>query len=129
MTSFVWVPEEVVLAVHDRLLAIHGGSSGIRDRGLLDSALARPQNLAAYGEPDAFALAAAYASGIVNNHPFVDGNKRAGFMTAYVFLRRNGWQLEAREAEATRVMLDLAAGEVTEEQLAAWFGDNCQPVE
>lgn len=126
MTSFVWVPEEVVLAVHDRLLAIHGGSAGIRDPGLLDSALARPENLAAYGGPDVFALAAVYAAGIVKNHPFVDGNKRAGFMTAYIFLRRNSWQLQAPEAEATRVMLDLAAGEIKEQQLARWFSENCR---
>lgn len=126
MTSFVWLSEEVVLAVHDRLLAVHGGSAGIRDRGLLESALARPRNVAAYAEPDVFDLAAAYADGIVKNHPFVDGNKRAGFMAAYVFLGRNGWRLQASETEATRTTLGLAAGELSEEQLAAWLRGSCQ---
>lgn len=126
MSAYVWVSEDVILAVHDRLLAVHGGSAGIRDPGLLESALARPKNLAAYAEPDVFTLAAAYAGGIVRNHPFVDGNKRAGFMAAYVFLGRNGWRLHASEADATRAILALAAGEVSEERLAAWFRENCR---
>ncbi|MEE8524728.1 MAG: type II toxin-antitoxin system death-on-curing family toxin [Thermoanaerobaculia bacterium] len=129
MTDFVWVQEDAILAVHDRLLAVHGGAAGIRDRGLLDSAMARPQNLAAYGSPDVFQLAAAYASGIVHNHPFVDGNKRAGFMAAFIFLSRNGSDLSASELEATRTMLSLAAGETSEEQLAVWLGENCFRIE
>ena len=129
MTDFVWVREDAILAVHDRLLAIHGGAAGIRDRGLLDSAMARPQNLAAYGSPNVFQLAAAYASGIVQNHPFVDGNKRAGFMAAFIFLSRNGWDLSASEVEATRTMLRLAAGETSEEQLAVWLGESCRQTE
>ncbi|MCP4656584.1 MAG: type II toxin-antitoxin system death-on-curing family toxin [bacterium] len=129
MTDFVWVQEDAILAVHDRLLAVHGGAAGIRDRGLLDSAMARPQNLTAYGTPDVFQLAAAYASGIVHNHPFVDGNKRAGFMAAFIFLSRNGWDLLASEVEATRTMLSLAAGETSEEQFAAWLGENCRRIE
>ncbi len=129
MTDFVWVEEDAILAVHDRLLAVHGGAAGIRDRGLLDSAMARPQNLAAYGSPDVFQLAAAYARGIVHNHPFVDGNKRAGFMAAFIFLGRNGWDLSASEVEATRTMLSLAAGKTSEEQLAVWLGENCRQIE
>lgn len=129
MTDFIWVREDVILAVHDRLLAVHGGAAGIRDRGLLDSAMARPRNLAAYGAPDAFQLAAAYASGIMDNHPFVDGNKRAGFMAAFIFLSRNGWDLSASEVEATRTMLSLAAGEISEEQFAVWLGENCRRIE
>jgi len=129
VTDFIWVREDVILAVHDRLLAVHGGAAGIRDRGLLDSAMARPRNLAAYGAPDAFQLAAAYASGIMDNHPFVDGNKRAGFMAAFIFLSRNGWDLSASEVEATRTMLSLAAGEISEEQFAVWLGENCRRIE
>ncbi len=129
MTDFVWVQENAILAIHDRLLAVHGGSAGIRDRGLLDSALARPRNFAAYGTPDVFELAAAYACGIVQNHPFVDGNKRAGFMATFIFLDRNGWDLQAPEAEATRTMLSLAAGETSEEQLAFWLRKSCRRIE
>ncbi len=129
MTDFVWVKEDAILAVHDRLLAVHGGATGIRDRGLLDSAMARPQNLAAYGAPDVFQLAAAYAGGIVHNHPFVDGNKRAGFMAAFIFLSRNGWDLSASEVEATRTMLSLAAGKTSEEELAVWLSENCRPAD
>lgn len=124
MSDFAWLQDTVVLAVHDRLLAIHGGAAGIRDRGLLDSALARPQNLAAYQSPTVFELAAAYAGGIVRNHPFVDGNKRAGFMAAFIFLARNGWVLSASEAEATTMVRRLAAGEASEEQFAAWLSES-----
>jgi death-on-curing protein len=126
-TSWVWIEEELILAVHDRLLAVHGGSVGLRDRGLLDSALARPRNLAAYGTEDIFRLAAAYAAGIVRNHPFVDGNKRAGFMATLVFLGRNGQTLRAPEAEATHAVLSLAVGEMEEEHFAIWLSENCQP--
>lgn len=129
MTDFVWVEDDVILAVHDRLLAVHGGAAGIRDHGLLDSAMARPQNMAGYGAPDVSQLAAAYVSGIVHNHPFVDGNKRAGFMAAYIFLSRNGWDLVASEVEATRTMLSLAAGETSEEQFAGWIANNCRRIE
>jgi death-on-curing protein len=128
VTDFVWLQEDVILAVHDRLLAVHGGAAGLRDRGLLDSAMARPQNLAGYGSPDIFQLAAAYAGGIVHNHPFVDGNKRMGLMAAFIFLSRNGWDLSSSEADATRTMLSLAAGETSEEQLAAWLEENCRRI-
>jgi len=117
----VWLEQRVIKAVHDRLLGEHGGASGVRDEGLLGSALARPRHIAAYGDPDLHALAAAYASGIVRNHPFVDGNKRTAFMAAYIFLARNGVVLCAAEPEATRAVLALAAGEMTEDAFAAWL--------
>jgi death-on-curing protein len=116
-----------VLAIHDKVLALHGGVAGLRDEGLLESALARPQQLIAYGDPDLFDLATAYASGIVRNHPFVDGNKRTGFMTAYTFLGANGQRLVASEPLATAAMRDLAAGKLAEEGFAAWLRDNCEP--
>jgi death-on-curing protein len=109
-----WLFEGVVIAMHGEQIAEHGGSLGIRDAGLLSSALARPQNQAAYGEPSVFVLAAAYASGIIRNHPFVDGNKRTGFLAAYVFLDLNGWELMSSEAEAVAAVLALATGEMDE---------------
>lgn len=113
--------------MHDLLLAEHGGATGIRDPGLLDSALARPRQLHAYGEPDTCDMAAAYAGGIIRNHPFVDGNKRAGFMSAYVFLALNGLQLTAAEVDVVRVVTLLAADEIDETAFAAWLRDNCEP--
>ena len=101
---------------------------GIRDEGLLDSALARPRQLLAYGDPDIFELATAYAFGIVRNHPFVDGNKRTGFMAAYVFLRLHGYRLVAPEAEAVVAFQDLAAGEIDEAMLAKWIEANAERV-
>lgn len=104
------------------LLAEFGGSPGVRDKGLLDSALARPRNLHAHKKsPDLAALAASYAAGIVRNHPFIDGNKRTGFMAAYIFLDRNGVELTAPEAEATAIIRSLAAREIDESALAAWI--------
>ena len=122
----VWVAEEVVLAIHERLLAEHGGASGLRDGEMLESALARPQQLLAYGEPDLYDLAAAYAGGIVRNHPFVDGNKRTAFMTAFVFLTRNGVQLIAPEIEAVQIVTALAANELEETEFAGWLRNNCR---
>ena len=113
--------------MHDLLLAEHGGATGIRDPGLLDSALARPRQLHAYGEPDTCDMAAAYAAGIIRNHPFVDGNKRTGFMSAYVFLALNGLQLTAAEVDVVRVVTLLAADEIDETAFAAWLRDNCEP--
>lgn len=127
MSDWVWVQKRVVLLVHDEQIAEHGGSAGIRDEGLLDSAMGRPQNLAAYGEPDAAALAASYAYGIARNHPFVDGNKRAAFITAGIFLTVNGLRLTAPQAEAAVVFLELAAGTITEDELAQWFRDRTEP--
>jgi len=116
-----WVKDEVLLAVHDEQLAEHGGAGGVRDSGLLDSALARPKNLAAYEKPSVFDLAAAYAMGIIHNHPFVDGNKRTGFLAAYIFLALNGWELDAPEAAAAAIVLDLAAGKMDETQFSIWL--------
>ena len=116
-----WVAPGVVLAVHDRQLAEHGGLDGIRDAGAIDSALARPVNLAAYGDPDAASLAAAYVCGISMNHGFVDGNKRTAWVTARLFLADNGYRIEFNSADAIRIMEDVAAGQVDEDELAAWF--------
>jgi len=116
-----WLPTKTVLAIHEEQIREHGGGSGVRDAGLLESALARPKNLAAYGEPDLAELAAAYAFGIARNHPFVDGNKRTAFVTAGTFLIRNGAALDVAEAEAVVVFTDLAAGRLTEAELAAWY--------
>ncbi|MDF1733418.1 MAG: type II toxin-antitoxin system death-on-curing family toxin, partial [Minwuia sp.] len=114
----------VVEAVHDAQLAEHGGLPGLRDPGLLESALARPRNSYSYGETEIRTLAASYAFGIARNHPFVDGNKRMAFLSAYVFLRLNGWQMKATEAEATTVILSLAAGSMSESDFANWLCNN-----
>lgn len=116
-----WLMEGVVIAMHGEQISEHGGSLGIRDAGLLSSALARPQNQAAYGEPSVFDLAAAYAFGIIRNHPFVDGNKRTGFLATYVFLDLNGWELIASEVEAVAAVLALAANEMDEAGFASWL--------
>jgi death-on-curing protein len=121
MSEPVWVVRELVLVLHDRLLTEHGGAPGLRDEGLLESALARPRQLLAYRDPDICALAAAYAAGLVRNHPFIDGNKRTAFMAAYVFLARNGRTLTAGEASATSMMSGLAAGEIDEDAFATWL--------
>lgn len=122
-----WVKEGVVLAVHDEQIAEHGGLKGVRDAGMLSSALMRPQQQYTYGNPTVFDLAAAYAFGIVNNHPFVDGNKRTGFLTAYIFLGLNGWELMASEAEAVTAVLNLAKGEMGENEFARWLNDLSVP--
>ncbi len=119
-----WLREDVVIAMHGEQIAEHGGRPGIRDMGLLSSALARPQNQAAYGKPSVFNLAAAYAFGVIQNHPFVDGNKRAGFLAAYVFLDLNGWELVASEAEAVSAVTALATGEMDEAGFSDWLKDN-----
>jgi death-on-curing protein len=122
----VWVRLDAILAAHDDQLAEHGGATGIRHQGLLESALARPRNLFAYGEASLAKLAAAYAFGIARNHPFVDGNKRTALVAAEGFLGLNGFDLAATDVEAVSVFLSLAAGETTEEQLAAWFEQKIQ---
>ena len=119
--SWHWLLDEVVIAIHDEQIAVHGGSLGIRDSGLLSSALARPKHKANYGDPSVFDLAAAYAYGIIRNHPFVDGNKRTGFLVAYVFLHINGWELRSIEVEAVNAVLDLAAGEMDEPFFSEWL--------
>lgn len=119
-----WVTIEVALAAHAEQIAEHGGGEGVRDANLLDSAMARPLNLAVNGEPDAAALAAAYAYGIARNHPFVDGNKRTAAVVSELFLLLNGRSLGATDAELVVTFLALAAGELGEEELAVWFGDH-----
>ena len=119
-----WVLPETVLTLHEQLLAEFGGLSGVRDAGLLDSALARPQNLLAYGQPDSFDLAASYGFGMVKNHPFNDGNKRTGFAVAVLFLELNGYRFQAAEADATVRTLALAAGAMNEAQYGAWLKAN-----
>lgn len=122
--AWLWVPKRSVLGAHAKSLAAYGGADGIRDIGLLESALARPENRAAYGDPDLFDLAAAYAFGIVRNHPFIDGNKRTSFLTAILFLDLNGAFLAASEVEATATMLALASGEIGEAEYATWLREN-----
>jgi len=116
-----WVSLEVVLAVHGRQIAEHGGADGIRDLGLIESALARPANLMSYGDPDAASLAAAYAHGLVPNHGFVDGNKRVAWVAARLFLRANGRTLEFDPFDAIRIMESASAGQVSQEEVANWF--------
>ena len=111
----------MVHAIHDRQLAEHGGPDGIRDQGAIESALARPRDLAAYSEPDAAALAAAYAIGIVRNHGFLDGNKRTAWVVARLFLLDNGYRLQCDRREAVRTMEEAAAGTLDETELADWF--------
>ncbi len=122
--DWIWIAESVVLAIHEEHLAEHGGGLGIREMALLESALARPRNPAAYsttGEHDAATLAAAYAFGITRNHPFVDGNKRTRFVLLELFLQLNGFELVADDADCVTTMLDLATGTLTEQNLVAWI--------
>ena len=125
MSEPVWITKDLILAVQEQLLSRFGGLAGVRDDGLLESALARPQQLFAYGEPSVFELAAAYAHGIVKNHPFLDGNKRAGFMAAYIFLGANRFELDAPEEDAVAYTLALAAGEIEAPDFAAWLERSC----
>lgn len=119
-----WIDKQALLLLHGESVAEHGGATGMRDAGLLDSALARAANLAAYGEPDVAALAATYGYGIARNHPFVDGNKRAAFLSVGLFLALNGYRLVTSQAEATVVIFALAAGELPEAEFAAWLRTN-----
>jgi death on curing protein len=123
MTKIVWLLEETIRAIHHRQIAEHGGGEGLRDEGLLSSALARPQNLLAYGQPppDLASLAAAYAFGIARDHPFVDGNKRTALIAARTFLLLNGVNLDAGQDEKFLTFQNLAAGTLTEEELADWI--------
>ena len=126
MTDWKWLRPDTAEAVHDEQLAELGGGAGVRDGGALLSALARSQNLVAYGDPDAADLAAAYAYGVARNHPFVDGNKRTSWVLARSFLKKNGINLNYKDAEAVVVMLALAAGELSESELAGWFRGRIQ---
>lgn len=123
MTGWRWVDAAVVQAIHDRQLSEHGGLSGARDPGAVASALARPENLAAYGEPDAAGLAAAYAFGLARNHGFSDGNKRTAWVVARLFLADNGYRLRFDPVDAVRTVEAVAAGTMQEDNLAAWFRD------
>ena len=124
MADWIWVRQDVVLALHDEQIAEHGGLSGIRDAALVESALARPLNLAAYGQPDAADLAAACAFGLARNHPFADGNKRSAAVVALTFLLLNDVAFEITEAELVVMTLALAAGDLSEDQVARWFRDH-----
>ena len=124
---WIWVTLDVALAAHLEQLSEHGGGEGVRDERLLDSAMARPQNLLAYGTPDAAALAAAYAFGIARNHPFVDGNKRTAAVVSETFLALNGYVLSATDAELVVAFLALAAEDLSEEELADWFRGHLIP--
>lgn len=123
-----WIDRSFVLAAHDQQLTVHSGSGGVRDEGLLDSALARPRNLAAYGKPDLAALAASYAFGLARNHPFVDGNKRTALVVCETFMIDNGCRLEATDAELVVLFESLAAGEIRETELAGWIRERLSKV-
>jgi death-on-curing protein len=124
MSEPEWLTAVMVIAIHDEQLAIHGGSAGLRDAALLESALDRPRNKWAYEQAELPELAAAYGYGIAKNHPFVDGNKRTSLLAIYTFLGVNGIDLVAPEADAASIIFALAAGEVSEESLARWVRDN-----
>lgn len=128
MTDFVWFSIEDVLAFHERQIVDHGGISGVRDMGLLESALSRPQMKTQFGGADMASIAAAYAFGIARNHPFLDGNKRTALVTAETFLVAHDKEIAADNAEAVAVILALAAGEIEEDELAGWIRDNLVPL-
>jgi death on curing protein len=121
----LWIEERDAVAIHDRLLALHGGTSGLRDRALLESALARPRQHHAYSaKPDIVEMAALYTAGIVRNHPFVDGNKRTGFVVGVLFLELHGFDFKASEADATQAVMGLAAGSLDEAGYMTWVREN-----
>ena len=124
MADWNWIGSVVALIVHEEQLRDHGGPQGVRDVTLLESALAKPQNLASYGDPDAAALAASYAFGIARNHPFVDGNKRISAVISETFLNMNGYTLTASDPELAVAIESLAAGELSEVELASWFREH-----
>lgn len=124
MSDWVWLDPDVLLAVHDEQIQEHGRATGIRDKGLFESALARARNLAAYGQPDAAALAATYAFGLAKNHAFVDGNKRTAYVALELFLNLNGHDLVADDVQAVLVMLSVASGAFSEDDLASWIRKN-----
>ena len=126
MNEPVWILPQAVLAIHDVLLAEFGGSPGIRDETLLESALARPINLWSYEQSNLFQLAAAYIHGIIKNHPFVDGNKRTGYVIGGIFLERNGYKLHASEGEATAAIMGLASSKIKEQDFALWLQNHCE---
>lgn len=117
----IWLLESVALAIHDAQIAEHGGLSGVRDRSMLQSALSRPQNLCAYGQPDVADLAACYGYGVSRNHPFNDGNKRTAFVLVELFLNLNGYDLMADDADCVLTMIEVASGDLSESQFADWI--------
>ncbi|OIQ63829.1 toxin Doc [mine drainage metagenome] len=127
MSRWKWINRQVLLLLHDESLAEHGGASGLRDEGLLDSALARPLNLALYEQPDIAELAASYGVGLAKNHAFIDGNKRAAFLAVGLFLALNGYRLSATQADATLIMLSVASGGSPEADFANWIRKNLRP--
>ncbi len=127
MKRWKWIDRQVLLLLHDESLSEHGGASGMRDEGLLDSALARPLNLALYEKPDIASLAASCGVGLAKNHPFIDGNKRAAFLAVGLFLALNGYRLHATQAEATLTVLAVAAGEIDEVEFARWIRSHIKP--
>lgn len=127
MTEPHWLDERLVRAIHAEQLAEHGGAKGVRDGGLLASAIARPRNKAVYPSADLFELAAAYAFGLARTHPFVDGNKRTALVASFTFLAINGWEVEVDETDAVQIFLNLAAGKIDEPLLAAWFRRGSRP--
>ncbi len=124
MSQWRWVDKQLLIMLHDESLAMHGGASGVRDEGLLDSALNRAPNLAMYGAPDIAELAAAYGVGLAKNHAFVDGNKRVAFLSVGLFLGVNGYKLNASQVDATLTMLAVAGGDVSEQNFADWIRNN-----
>lgn len=126
MSDWKWVNRQVLLLLHDESLAEHGGAPGLRDEGLLDSALARPLNLALYEKPDVADLGASYGVGLAKNHAFVDGNKRAAFLAVGMFLAVNGYRLRATQVDATLTVIDVAAGVMDEATFAQWIRDHIQ---
>lgn len=129
MTQPVWIRDDVVVALHGRQLAEHGGGGGVRDAGLLDSALNAPKQLHHYEKADTVRLAAAYGFSLCNNHPFVDGNKRTAYVCMRLFLKLNGLDIEADKAEKIRIMLDLAAGKIDRNALTDWLREHVVSVE
>jgi len=125
MSTWVWVPLAALHVIHDRQISRHGGASGTRDPALLEMGCTRPMNLAAYGDPDVFEIAAAYAYGIAKAHAFADGNKRTGFVAAFTFLRLNGVSVRPEPAVGVRKIEDLASDKVSEEEFAAWLRELC----
>jgi death-on-curing protein len=129
VSSYRWIAKKTISSIHAAQLAEHGGIVGVRDEGLLESALARPELKAQYGEADIALLAAAYAYGIARNHPFLDGNKRTAFVAMELFLMKNGMLLTASDQDAILTFLKLAAGEISEEELTAWINQNTMPLQ
>ncbi len=124
MREWRWIDKQLLVTLHDESLALHGGASGVRDEGLLDSALNRAMNLATYGEPDIAQLAAAYGLGLAKNHAFIDGNKRVAFLSAGLFLGLNGYKLKATQVDATLTILAVASGYMDEGIFAVWIRNN-----